>query len=384
VNDARGAVTGEAGTAPPRPIGEDPPGEASEDARDGARPRAPDEVPPDAAAPLDEPDEPTGATPEREPEAPLVGPADAADDAPQDDAPQDDVPDGRTAPVDPPTESAEPPSQPAEPPEPPLDASVHAHVLEDPLPPPGPVDTAETPLFADTFPRYARLRDPSGDAATDIPVDRRPTGAATLAVAPTTAVAAGTIGPERHTHVGPSSIPLRRRRWFRRTVAVLLVLLLLGLAALATYLFRSAQAWRDRAESYLDTSLDIGDELAGTQGQLSGSQAELEAVRAQLATTHQRIVELADEKNQALDDWEITQQLVDYQQRVSDAAGQVALALDQCVQGQQELIGYLQASAEPGGPVYDPIVLAQFETDVEALCQAASEANIALQRELAR
>jgi hypothetical protein len=233
---------------------------------------------------------------------------------------------------------------------------------------------------------YAHLGDPVGGDASGVlavplvPLTGLPTFAAALA--PTNADRTG--GPERHTHVGRPSVPPRRHRVLRRTVAVLLVLLLLGLAALATYLYRSAQGWRDRAESYLGTSLDIGDELASTRGQLSGSQAELEAVRAQLATTHQRIVELADEKNQALDDWEITQQLVDYQQRVSDAAGQVALALDQCVQGQQEFIGYLQASAEPGGPVYDPTVLAQFEADVEALCQAASEANIALQRELAR
>lgn len=121
---------------------------------------------------------------------------------------------------------------------------------------------------------------------------------------------------------------------------------------------------------------------------MAGSQAELEAVRAQLSTAHARIVELADEKNQALDDWEITQQLVDYQQRVSEAAGGVALALDRCVQGQQELIGYLQQQAEasddPDKAPYDPEQLAQFETDVELLCQEASEANISLQLELAR
>ncbi len=148
----------------------------------------------------------------------------------------------------------------------------------------------------------------------------------------------------------------------------------------------SADEWRAQAGGYLRTAQQLGDDLAGTRNQLAGSQAELEAVRAQLSTAHARIVELADEKNQALDDWEITQQLVDYQQRVSEAAGGVALALDRCVQGQQELIGYLQQQADPtvSTPPYDPEQLAQFETDVEALCQEASEANISLQLELSR
>jgi hypothetical protein len=365
---------------------DDPPGETPEGVPTGTDVRAPERVTPDPPAPPEEPvDGPLDRDAEVLPEAPPIGPADDSPGAPPDDAP--DVP--HTTPRDPPTDvPAGPPPPEVEAPrvKPTLDASVHAHVLEDPLPAPGVVDTAETPLFADTFPRYAHLSDPVGDVASgaqDLPPTARsdpPSFTEALASTP----GGGMSGSERHAHVGPAPIPLRRRRAVRRTVAVLLVLLLLGLAALATYLFRSAQGWRDRAESYLDTSLDIGDDLASTRGQLAGSQAELEAVRAQLVTTHQRIVELADEKNQALDDWEITQQLVDYQQRVSDAAGQVALALDQCVQGQQELIGYLQASAEPDGPVYDPAVLAQFETDVEALCQAASEANIALQRELAR
>lgn len=258
-----------------------------------------------------------------------------------------------------------------------LDASAHAHLLSEPLPPDAATETAV--LY-------------------DVTLTTRAGGAATAAAGPAGASAdvppaeeAGEVEagapdePARHDAADGEDRP-PRPAWVRRAAAAGVVALLVGHAALTAYLWVSAVEWRDQARGYLRTSEDLGKDLATTRNQLAGSQAELEAVRAQLATAHQRIVELADEKNQALDDWEITQQLVDYQQRVSKAAGDVALALDQCVQGQQELIGYLQQQAEAGedAPPYDPEQLAQFETDVEALCQEASEANISLQRELAR
>lgn len=166
-------------------------------------------------------------------------------------------------------------------------------------------------------------------------------------------------------------------------VTTSLVLLALVLAASTVHLYRTSTAWEQRAEAYLGDARDLGEDLAGTRAALAGTESELEGVRAQLATAQARIVELADEKAQIGDDREVQRQLVDYQQRVSEAAGQVALALDQCVQGQQELIGYLQNTVT-GAAQYDPEELERFRTDVEQLCQTATEANIALQRELSR
>ncbi|WP_250445342.1 hypothetical protein [Actinotalea sp. C106] len=165
----------------------------------------------------------------------------------------------------------------------------------------------------------------------------------------------------------------------RRIALALLVLVTLALVALAVHLYRTSEAWEDRSADYLEAAEVIGEDLAANRAELTGTRAELEAVRSQLGTAQERIVELADEKAQLGDDREAQRQLVDYQQRVSEAAGQVALALDQCVQGQQELIGYLADAEE-----YDPDALTAFESDVEVLCQAATEANIALQRELGR
>ncbi len=159
-------------------------------------------------------------------------------------------------------------------------------------------------------------------------------------------------------------------------VVVLAVLLVVAVVA-AVHLYRTSTAWRDRAGQYEATAQDLGTELATTRAELEGARGELEGVRSQLTTANERIVELADEKAQIGDDREVQRQLVDYQQRVSVAAGTVALALDRCVQGQNQLIGYLENAAQ-----YDPVELERFGTEVQALCQTATDANAALQREL--
>lgn len=287
--------------------------------------------------------------------------------------------------------------------EPSLDASVHAHVFDDPLPPVD--DEADPPLFAATRgPRDGASEAGSADSTAVLPAvlpaglpavdaENDPDVADGATGAPDPDDAAGRTAA-RHTLETPH-VPLRRRRWFRVAVGTTVGLALLGSAGLATYLYASATGWREHADDYLGQSRDLAEELSTTRGDLAGAQAELQAVRDQLATAHERITELASEKAQISDEWELTQQIVDYQERVSDAAGQVALALDQCVQSQQQLIGYLARAAEESAenattgpttapPPYDPDQLAQFEADVEAFCQAASEANISLQQELAR
>ena len=145
------------------------------------------------------------------------------------------------------------------------------------------------------------------------------------------------------------------------------------------HLYRTTEAWEARSDEYEEVARDLGGELATTRGALAGSQAELEGVRSQLATARARIIELADEKAQLGDDREVQQQVVDYQERVTEAAGKVALALEQCVQGQNQLIGYLQDADQ-----YDPAELERYGTDVQTVCQTATEANAALQRELDR
>lgn len=280
-----------------------------------------------------------------------------------------------------------------------LDASAHAHLLEEPLPPDAATETAVIYNVTLAAPHLDTEDGPTAAGrGRPGPVPRRSALGAAAAPSGTDPAGAADEAVPSHPHretaahhaVAAPAVPAAGARVpaARKAGAAAAVVLVGALATLSGYLWVSATEWREQAGGYERAARSLGDDLATTRNQLAGSQAELEAVRAQLSTAHERIVELADEKNQALDDWEITQQLVDYQQRISEAAGTVALALDQCVQGQQELIGYLQQQVDPPpGPTatpYDPAQVVEFETQVEALCQEASEANIALQLELAR
>ncbi|WP_246131282.1 COG2 family protein [Cellulomonas aerilata] len=165
----------------------------------------------------------------------------------------------------------------------------------------------------------------------------------------------------------------RRRRW---PVVVLSVLLVASLAV-GGYLLATARAYAERLDWTEQQARAIGSDLALTRSDLEGARSEIEGLQVQLTTAQERITALADEKAQIGDDREAQRQLLDYQARVSEAAGIVASALDRCVQGQDQLIAYLEDAAS-----YDPADLANYGSEVEALCRSASDANVALQSEL--
>ncbi|MBX9246123.1 hypothetical protein ICW40_15080 [Actinotalea ferrariae] len=243
------------------------------------------------------------------------------------------------------------------------------------VPAPRPGGTGGTPS-SDGAPRPT-AGDAPDDAASGTAAGGTASGTAENGRAPQDAAAAS---PATGTAGGTADGRRTRRAPTRRVVLLgVLVLLLLLTAAAAVHLYRTSTAWEDRAEEYRRAAEGLGTELATTRASLEGARAELEGVRTQLATANERIVELADEKAQLGDDREVQRQLVDYQERVSEAAGTVALALDQCVQGQNQLIGYMENAAQ-----YDPVELERFGDEVQTLCQQATDANAALQRELSQ
>lgn len=192
---------------------------------------------------------------------------------------------------------------------------------------------------------------------------------------PTSTVAPLEVAPDAPVPPVPTRRPGRRAKVAVTLLAVTTALLI----GSTVYLWRTSDAWEGRANDYEAVSHDLGSDLSDTRAELKATAAELEAVQSQLSTAQARIIELANEKAQIGDDREAQRLLVDYQERVSSAAGKVALALDQCVRGQNQLIGYLQ-NAE----LYDPKDLDAYATDVQDLCQAATDANSALQAELSR
>ncbi len=187
--------------------------------------------------------------------------------------------------------------------------------------------------------------------------------------------------PEPARVVAPAPRPHRPRgyRVAVWTLSVLLVAALAGGAWLALYLLRVNEQWQEHSQQWQALAEQHGADLAQARSDLEATSSELAAVRGQLATAQERITQLADEKAQLGDESALTQQLADYQRRVSTAAGQVATALATCIDGQEALIRYLENSE-----LYDPASLASYRADVERYCGDARDANAELQSELSR
>jgi len=154
-------------------------------------------------------------------------------------------------------------------------------------------------------------------------------------------------------------------------------LLLLGAIGVGAYLWLTTVRWQDDSAAWELKARGYAEEVAELRAELDGVNAELVAAREQLATATQRITDLANEKAQLGDENVASQQYLDYQTRVSEAAGVVATALGQCTAAQSQLIGYLEDSE-----AYDPADLDRFAGEVSELCRQANEANDQLQREL--
>jgi chromosome segregation ATPase len=186
---------------------------------------------------------------------------------------------------------------------------------------------------------------------------------------------AGSASPTGGT---PSGSTKGRRPGRGKTVAfVVLSLALLASLGVGAYLLVTTLSWQDRSAQWESEARGLGEDVAQLTADLDGANTELESARTQLATTQERITELANEKAQLGDENVASQQYLDYQARISEAAGTVAAALGQCTTAQDELIGYLN-----NRDAYNPDDLAQFATQVDGLCKAATDANTELQKEL--
>ncbi|NNU28167.1 hypothetical protein [Isoptericola sediminis] len=185
-------------------------------------------------------------------------------------------------------------------------------------------------------------------------------------------------GPVHRTEPAPGRGTPRRGRGWRVATIVLAVALVVAVAT-AGYLWQTTDAWEDHAAEWEGEAQRYAEQVAALQVELDGVTAELVAAREQLDTATERITALADEKAQLGDENVASQQYLDYQRRVSEAAGVVATALGQCTQAQFQLIGYLE-----NREAYDPADLERFGEDVQALCDEATEANDQLQQELSR
>ncbi|MFE6969903.1 hypothetical protein [Isoptericola sp. NPDC057653] len=169
--------------------------------------------------------------------------------------------------------------------------------------------------------------------------------------------------------------PARRRD--RRTAVVVLALLLAGALGVGAYLWVTTARWQAHSDTWEGEARGYADRVAALDAELNATDAELVAAREQLATATARITDLANEKAQLGDENVASQQYVDYQRRVSEAAGVVTTALGDCVDAQSQLISALEDR-----DAYDAKDLDRFASDVGTLCKQASKASDQLQREL--
>lgn len=175
----------------------------------------------------------------------------------------------------------------------------------------------------------------------------------------------------------PADLPAQPARRRHAGTNVVLALLLLAALGVGAYLWLTTVRWQDDSEAWELKARGYAEEVAELRAELEGVNAELVSAREQLATATARITDLANEKAQLGDENVASQQYLDYQTRVSEAAGVVATALGQCTEAQSQLIGYLE-DAE----AYDSADLERFAGEVAELCRQANEANDQLQQEL--
>jgi hypothetical protein len=166
------------------------------------------------------------------------------------------------------------------------------------------------------------------------------------------------------------------RVWLIAAIAALFVV-----SGLAGYLLNAASQWQMHSAQMDQVNIDLGAEVATLRTDLAGTQAELDAVRSQLSTAQERIIELANEKAQIGDQREYQRQLTDYQTRVTDAARLVAVRLEECIVGQQEIISLLATALNSGqtSPGIDDLI-----QQVDTVCGIAAEAHDNLQEEIGR
>ncbi|MFC0645912.1 hypothetical protein [Cellulomonas phragmiteti] len=205
--------------------------------------------------------------------------------------------------------------------------------------------------------------------------------AASSPTAPLPAGWSGAVGtPASYPPSFAGEPPATGSRHSRLTVvlAVVLVVVLVAGGLIGWRLWSTTREWQESAAGWEELARAHGEQLGQTLAELEATTGELDATRTQLATATARITELADEKAQLGDTTAAQQQLADYQERVSQAAGRVATALATCIDGQERLIGYLEEAAR-----YEAADIARFRADVDRVCGAATDANAQLQDELA-
>lgn len=189
--------------------------------------------------------------------------------------------------------------------------------------------------------------------------------------------------PQLRRRTDPPPHEARRRRSRRKgrtgwIVATFIFFLLFGTAAaLDYYLWNTTQDWEQRAGELTEINYDLGGRLSSEQQTTMQLNSEIDLLTQQLATSNQTVTALSAEKAGAVDESAIYLQEIEALEGNLNSAGSVANALRRCMDGQQELVGYLRDAEN-----YEPEDLEDFSNSVAELCADARLANDRLQESL--
>jgi len=169
----------------------------------------------------------------------------------------------------------------------------------------------------------------------------------------------------------------RKRPWALITISIVSFLLLLGVSAVAVYLYQTTEAWEDRSTALTSRVQDLANEVATVSEELDATAQALDRTETQLDNARDRITELADEKAQLGDEHAVQQRLVEYQEHVSEISANVLSALDECIDGQTRVIEYLEDPER-----YDEDDVERVQEEVDDYCAEATRASEELVEEL--
>ena len=172
-------------------------------------------------------------------------------------------------------------------------------------------------------------------------------------------------------------IPVSRQRLWIVITSLLAVFLIVTIGLLVKTR-NSALQWERQVEDVKAQNYDLGVRLADEQTQVVNLQGQNDQVSSQLKTVQQKVLDLADEKAQQGDNVEFYAREIDNLTTALSTAKSVANALDRCIEGKTQLIGYMNEADK-----YDPIEIVDFEASLKIKCDNAIAANVELQRVLA-
>ncbi len=174
--------------------------------------------------------------------------------------------------------------------------------------------------------------------------------------------------------------PISRQKFWISVIAVTSVgAILLSIAIGLLVQTRNASLkWEQQVEDVKTQNYDLGKRLGDEQTQVVNLQGENDQIASQLKTVQQKVLDLADEKAQQGDNVEFYARQIDELTTALSTAKGVSNALDRCIEGKTQLIGYLHDSAN-----YDPVEITDFEASLQIKCDNAVASNVELQKILA-